>query len=115
MPRTKAAPVQIAQAYQFLTVDDLSGGLDLRSTPTAMAANKARVLRNQSLEEPGALRVRPGYLQFSTSSLGALRPQGGQRIYLSSYTFSLVAYNGAIYQPSDSGAWGAAVYSTVQS
>ena len=78
-----------------------------------MAADKARVLRNYSLEEPGALRVRPGYSQFSSGSLGSARIQGGQRVYLSSYTFTLIGYAGAIYKPTDSGAYGAAVYSTV--
>ncbi len=115
MPRTKAGRSAVAPVYQVLSVDDLSAGLDLRSTPTGMASNRARGLRNYSLEEPGAIRVRPGYLKFSTSSLGASRAQGGQRVYLSSYTFTLVAYGGAIYQPTDTGAWGAAVYSTVQS
>lgn len=115
MARTKAAPATLRPQYQLLPVDDLSGGLDLRSTPTAMAANKARVLRNQSLEEPGALRVRPGYQQFSSGSLGAARAQGGQRIYLSSYTFTMLAFGGALYRPTDSGAFGSIVDSTFSS
>jgi len=113
MARTKATRASVTPTYQLLPVEDLSGGLDLRSTPTAMAADKARVLRNYSLEEPGAIRVRPGYSQFSSGSLGSARIQGGQRVYLSSYTFTLIGYAGAIYKPTDSGAYGAAVYSTV--
>jgi len=92
-------------SYQLLDLDDLTGGMDIRSSPTQMGANKARKLINWSLRSPGELTVRKGYEQFSTSSLGANRMQGGRRVYLSSYTFTLAAFNGQIYQPTDTGAW----------
>jgi hypothetical protein len=56
--------------------------------------------------------VRPGYLAFSTVSLGAGRPQGGQRVYLNtaipsaaSTAFTLIGWNGGVYNLSDSGGW----------
>lgn len=93
---------------QLLTVQDLSAGLDLRDSPSLMKPNRARRLRNWSLQEPGALVVYPGWRTVSTSSLGSSRPQGGQRVYLSTSTFSLVGYSGSVYKPSDAGVWGSA-------
>ncbi len=91
-------------------VEDLSGGLDLRKAATLLKPNRARVLRNYSLREPGALIVWPGWRTFSTTSLGAGRAQGGQRIYLGGMDpFTLVAWNGGVYQPTDSGVWGSTV------
>jgi hypothetical protein len=78
--KTRAATIQ--KQYQLLPVIGPSAGIDLRSSPTLMAPERARTLTNFSLEEPGALVVRPGYLRFSTSSLGASRAQGGARVYL---------------------------------
>ena len=105
-------------SYQLLDLDDLTGGMDIRSSPTQMGANKARKLINWSLRSPGELTVRKGYELFSTSSLGGSRMQGGKRIYLSSYTFTLAAHDGEVFQPTDTGAWDSAgstasVYSTV--
>lgn len=74
-----------------------------------MKPNRARTLLNWSLEEPGALIVFPGWLSHSTASLGSGRAQGGQRVYLSGATFSLVGWGGSVYKPSDAGVWGAAV------
>lgn len=109
-----------ASVYQMLPVDDPSGGVDLRTSPTLLPANRARTLINFSLEEPGALVVRPGYRKFSTTSLGATRIQGGQRVYLNtaipsaaSTTFSLVAWNGAVYNLSDVGVWSGATLSNL--
>lgn len=96
--------------YFEVPVNDLSGGLDQRKAATLLAPNRSRVLQNYSLREPGALIVWPGWLTFSTSSLGSGRPQGGQRIYLGDVTpFTLAAWNGSVYKPSDSGVWGSAV------
>jgi hypothetical protein len=96
--------------YRLLSVEDLSGGLDQRKAATLLKPNRARVLRNWSLREPGALLMFPGWAAHSTTSLGAGRPQGGQRIYLGAAApFTLAAWNGGVYKPSDGGVWGAAV------
>lgn len=111
MPATlRARPTTKHGTYFEVPVNDLSGGLDQRKAATLLSPNRARVLRNFSLREPGALIVWPGWEQFSTASLGAGRPQGGQRIYLGSGNpFTLAAWTGGVYKPSDSGVWGAAV------
>ena len=110
--RAKTTPAVTQKAYQLLPVPDLSGGVDLRSAQTLLPTDKARTLVNWSLEQPGALIVRPGYQAFSTSSLGASRMQGGSRIYLNtaipnanSTAFTLVGYNGAVTIQTDSGGW----------
>jgi hypothetical protein len=105
----------ISKAAQLVDVTDLTGGLDLRRSPTLLGANRAQTLVNWELTNPGQLTVRPGHVQQSTSSLGGTRIQGAARVYLSSETFSVVAYDGAIYRPTDTGAWGSAVYSTLNS
>ena len=55
----------------------------------------------------------PGWLSFSTASLGSGRPQGGQRIYLANALFTLAAWTGAVYKPSDAGVWGSTVVSSL--
>ena len=105
--RAKAAPV-----YQVLTVPDLSGGVDLRSSPTLMGPTRARRCHNFALSEPGSLPVYPGNVQFSSASLGTTRAQGAQRVYLSSNVFTLGAYGGAVYRPTDAGVWGSTVCSS---
>lgn len=114
--QTRAA--QIGKAYQILPVVGPSGGMDLRTSPTLLSPERARNLVNFSLAEPGALVVRKGYVAFSTSSLGASRPQGGQRVYLNtalpnpaSTSFTLVAWNANLYVQSDSGGWSGSVLS----
>lgn len=104
------------RAYQILPVEDPSGGVDLRTSPTLLPADRARTLINFSLEEPGALVVRPGFQRFSTTSLGNSRIQGGARIYLNtalpsaaSTTFTVAAWNGAVYTLSDAGVWSGAL------
>lgn len=110
MPQAIKARRATPQAdYRLLSVEDLSGGLDLRKAPTLLKPNAARILRNWSLREPGALNVFPGWRTFSTASLGSGRVQGGQRIYLANSVFTLAAWNGGVYKPSDAGVWGAAV------
>ena len=37
------------RSYQILEINDLSGGLDLRRSPTLLQSNRARVLKNYSL------------------------------------------------------------------
>ncbi len=111
--RLKAQRVRKDSAYLQVAVEDVSGGLDQRKAPTLLSSNRSRILKNWSLREPGALSVVPGWLTFSTSSLGSGRPQGGQRIYLGGVTpFTLAAWQGGVYKPTDGGVWGAAVSSS---
>lgn len=106
-PTGQRAPTEVP-----VPVEDLSGGLDQRSAPTLLGPTRSRVLRNWSLRTPGALIVFPGWRSFSTASLGAGRPQGGRRIYLSGATpFTLAAWSGNVYKPSDAGVWGSVVSS----
>jgi hypothetical protein len=111
MPATLKAHRVSAKGHYFeVPVTDLSGGLDQRKAATLLNSNRARVLQNFSLREPGALIVSPGWLTHSTASLGAGRPQGAQRIYLGDVTpFTLAAWDGGVYKPTDAGVWGAAV------
>ena len=88
---------------QLVPVNDLTGGLDLRRSPTLLAPNRSRTNRNWSLEEPGALIVRPGYRQASTVVWFSGRPQGGQRVYLANNVFNVLAGDGKVFNPSD--AW----------
>lgn len=106
---TATRRVKVSSETQLLPVEDQSGGIDLRRSPSLMKSNRARSLVNFSLEEPGALIVFPGWLNFSTDTLGLGRPQGGQRIYLGSGTFTLVGWSGNVYKPSDGGIWGSTV------
>lgn len=103
------------RAYQMLPVDDPSGGVDLRTSPTLLPADRARTLINFSLEEPGALVVRPGYVRFSTTSLGASRIQGGVRAYLNtaiptaaSTVVTIIGWGGSVYTLTDAGVWSGA-------
>lgn len=96
--------------YRLLPIDDLTGGLDLRRSPTNLKPSRSRILRNWSIQTPGELTVYPGWTSFSTASLGSGRCQGGKRIYLAPVApFTLAAWNGGVYKPSDAGVWGAAV------
>jgi hypothetical protein len=114
MPKTtaKTQAARSAKVYQQLPVNDMTAGLDLRTAQTLMAHDRARVLVNWSLNQPGALTVRAGYRAFSTTSLGSGRAQGAARIYINtalpspnSTAFTLVGYNGGVYQQTDSGGW----------
>lgn len=110
MPRQSTRKPSIASVPQLLRVDDLSGGIELRLSSSLLKPDQARRLRNWSLEEPGALVTYPGWVAFSTTSLGARRIQGAQRIYLKTINpFTVSADNGSVYKPSDAGVWGTAV------
>lgn len=100
--RPSAQPV-----YQTIPVSDLTGGLDLRRTPSLLAPDRATMLKNFSLSEPGALRVRTGWSAFTTSALStsAAPFHGGQRVYLRSTQGTLLASDGNVYLLPDSGAW----------
>lgn len=104
----------LAREPQILSITDLSGGLDLRRSPTLLGSDRARVLRNHSLSTPGELPVRAGYQAFSVTNLGSSRAQGGRRVYLGSTQFTLLAWGGNIYRPGDGGSTFETVeYSTV--
>lgn len=113
MASLKTRNPKAAKRRQLLEVRELTGGVDLRRSPTLLAPNRARTLSNYSLEEPGALVVRKGYVRASSGSLGTGRAQGGQRVYLSSRVFTVLAWNGALYNPTDAWVFGAAVHSTL--
>lgn len=99
-----------ADALDVLKVEDPSAGIDLRRSPTLIAANRARVCRNWALDEPGALKTYPGWESWLTSSLGSGRGQGGRRIYLAAVAaFTLFAWSGNVYMPSDGGVPGGTV------
>lgn len=98
-----------SKGYELVPVNDLTAGVDLRRSSTLIQSDRARILRNVSLQEPGAWQPFPGWQTRSLSSLGALRPQGARRIYLSASTFLLASYNGSVYKHADAGAWGVAV------
>jgi hypothetical protein len=101
---------------QLIEVSDLTGGLDLRRSPSLLGPDRARTLRNFALTDPGELVVRPGYRQFSTTNLGNSRIQGGQRIYLDSTSGTRLAWNGAVYSLTDGGVLDStALYSTIAS
>lgn len=110
MPSTIAATKLSGSGKRLMSVEDLSGGLDLRKAPTLLKPNRCRVCRNWSLREPGALVVFPGWETKSDTSAGSGRAQGGQRIYLEAVNpFTLLAHNGSVYKPSDGWVLGSAV------
>jgi hypothetical protein len=97
------------KGYRLVAVDDLTGGVDLRRSPSLLQTTRARVLRNVSLQEPGAWQPYPGWRTFSTTVAGAAIV-GARRIYLKDATFTLTGFiNGFIFKPSDAGVWGPAV------
>ena len=105
MPSLKTRRPTVSATPQILRVDDLSGGLELRRSPSLLQPDQARLLRNWSLQEPGALVVYPGWASFSTTSLGSRRLQGGSRVYVGATPFTLASDNGNVYKPSDAGVW----------
>lgn len=111
--KVKTHGARATRVYQVLDITDLSGGLDLRRSPTLLGPDRARVLRNYSLGSPGELVVRPGYTAFSATNLGSTRAQGGRRIYLGSTQFTLIAWGGTVYRPADGGTFPAVEYSTI--
>lgn len=108
----KTRPAQIAKQYQTVPVVGPSGGVDLRLEATELPPTRAKTLINWSLEEPGALVTRPGYLSFSTAAISTASVQGAARIYLNtaipspvSTQFTLVASAGNVYLQTDAGGW----------
>jgi hypothetical protein len=111
MPAIKSRRAVASPVYQTIPVPDLTGGLDLRRTPTLVESKRSVVCRNFSLAEPGALRVHKGYATFS-SVLSTRAAQGAQRVYLGSTQGTLVAQNGEIYLLNDNAAWNTTAVST---
>lgn len=103
MASQKTQKVRSAPDYQVLPQGDLTGGLDLRRAQTRMGAERSRTCLNWSLGEPGTLRVRKGYDAWSSNSLGSSGGQGGVRAYLADDQFTLFAWGGNLYKPTDSG------------
>lgn len=103
MPNLRSSRPQVSKTEQLVKVSDLTGGLNLRVSPTLLESDQSRQLRNFSPEEQGALVVRLGYTQFSTATLGNSRAQGGQRVYLSSHTVTLLAHDSTVYSVNDAG------------
>lgn len=97
MPAIKARSPRVASVHQVIQVGDMTGGMNLRLDPTLLNERQARILRNWDISEPGALKVHPGYDQFTSTSLGANRAQGGERVYLSSHTMTLVAHGQQVW------------------
>lgn len=94
----------------LITVQDMTGGLDRRTTATLLKPDRARRLQNVRLSVAGRAIPRPGWTQMSTTSLGSDRIQGGTRAYLEGTDpFLLGAFNGDVYRPTDAGVWGSAV------
>jgi len=104
-----------ARTRQTIQVEDLTGGIDLRRSPTLVDPARAQRLKNWTIGEPGALTVEPGYTQVSAAAFGSTRAQGGARVYVGGTAFTLMAYDGQVFRPTDAWVRGAAVYSTVSS
>ncbi len=113
MSKLKSRSPLAARQKQLITVEDMTGGVDLRRSQTLMDPSRSRTALNVSLEEPGANWTRPGWQQVSTAALFAGRAQGAQRVYLANAVFTLLAGAGAIYKPNDAWASTGPVYSTL--
>src|SRR3990167_3052546 len=100
----KTRPTTARPVYQAIPVQDLTGGLDLRRSPTLVAPERSVVCKNWSLAEPGALRMRPGWTSF-TNNLSTRAAQGTHRIYLGSTQGTVIASQGNLYLLPDNGTW----------
>jgi hypothetical protein len=111
MPTIKSRRATASPVYQTIPVPDLTGGIDLRRTETLLDSKRARVCRNWSLAEPGALRVRAGFVSFS-SVLSTKAVQGSQRVYLGSTQGTIAAVNGEIFILPDNAVWNTTAVAT---
>jgi hypothetical protein len=111
MPSLKSRRPVAQAVYQSLPIEDLTGGIDLRRSPTLVDPKRSVVCRNFSLAEPGALRVRKGFASFS-SVLSSKASQGAQRVYLGSTQGTLVAVEGSVYLLPDNGVWNSTAVAT---
>lgn len=112
MARLKTRSPAAASDLQVVPVEDMTGGVDLRRSRSLVQPSRARTLKNYALTEPGALVVRPGWSTVS-ASLGSSAAQGGQRVYLASTVFSLIAFGGEVYRPTDAWTLGSSVLSSL--
>lgn len=103
MPKQATRRTDAAQTYQVIDQTDLTGGLDLRRSPTLIGPTRARELTNLSISEPGALKIRSGYAAWSSISLGSIGVQGGVRAYLASTQITVIGWGGGLYLPTDTG------------
>ena len=70
---------------------------------------RARFLRNFSLQEPGALQPYPGWQTRSNGSISGRADAGRAADYLVGGTFLLASVNGVIFKPNDNGVWNAGI------
>lgn len=112
--QTSAKRAETSKAYQLVPVVGPSAGVDLRLSATELPPERSRTLINFSLEEPGALVVRPGYLLFANQGVASGRIQGAQRVYFNtaiptpvSTIVTVVAFNQNLYTISDTGLFSA--------
>jgi hypothetical protein len=110
--KLKTGSPRTANTPTLLPVSDMTGGVDLRRSPTLLHQSRSRTSLNASLGEPGAWTVRDGYSAASTATFGS-NITGGERIYLAGNVFSLVAADGEVFRPTDAWVKGAAVHSTI--
>lgn len=85
----KARGDNAARVYQTLPLAAPTGGMDLRTSVTRMGEDRARLLVNVTLSEPGVLVSRPGYRVLTSDTGGFFPPpriQGGLRAYLRTST-----------------------------
>jgi hypothetical protein len=113
MASLKARSPLAARQKQIVSVDDLTGGVDLRRSQTLLDPTRARTLLNFGVSEPGALTVEPGHTRVSSAAYGTVRPSGGARVYIGSTAVTLMAIDGSVYKPDDAWVRGAAVHSTI--
>src|SRR5688572_23475879 len=98
-PKTSQAAGKAASPT-LVQVTDLTAGLDRRVAVTQMKPDRARRLRNVRISVAGEWQPRPGWDDHHTTSLGAGRPQGAERVYLEGVTaFNLFAWGGDVYKP----------------
>lgn len=109
-----AKRAETSKAYQLVPVVGPSAGVDLRLSATELPPERARTLINFSLEEPGALVVRPGYLLFARQGAASGRVQGAVRAYFNtsiptanSTIVTVLAFNQNLYTISDTGLFSA--------
>ncbi len=85
----KARGDSAARVYQTLPLAAPTGGMDLRTSVTQMGEDRARLLVNVSLAEPGVFASRPGWRNLTTDTGGFFAPeriQGALRAYLRTST-----------------------------
>jgi hypothetical protein len=96
----KARGDSAARVYQTLPLAAPTGGLDLRTSLTQMGDDRARMVANVSLSEPGVFVSRAGFRTLTTDTGGILPPdriQGALRAYFRTSTPSAVSTTATIW------------------